>query len=67
MSFANSPLLAGGEMVEPSESNDKIVRLILKEVLDIQRRHAFDPVFSKAERQKLVVKAVEKVFKQELG
>ena len=52
-------------MAELDDKDQTLIRGILEEVLEIQKRYAFDPAFSKPERQKLVLKAIEKSFKNE--
>ena len=54
-------------MSEKTDRDPQIITKLLKEVLEIQKKHAFDVDISKTERQKLVLKAVEKVFQQELS
>jgi hypothetical protein len=65
--FNNASQDLGGHMSEKTERDPQIITKLLKEVLEIQKKHAFDVDISKTERQKLVLKAVEKVFQQELS
>jgi len=54
-------------MSDTTERDLQIVTKLLKEVIEIQKKHAFNVDISKAERQKLVLRAVETVLKQELS